>query len=184
MKKFVLAMLAGTAFVGSAYAFPASDPYFEVHAGTVTELEVEGLDLNGGSNIGGHVGLDFGFPRIEAGVDRLEAEAFGGIVTIDSITYSGSALVDIPIARGISAFAGLGLDYTAAEANFLSLASLEADGWGWHYEVGGEYRMTDYASLVLSYKERESELDTDFGGPFGSLDTNVSSVNLGVKFRP
>jgi opacity protein-like surface antigen len=180
--------------------------YVKAVAGNVTETtaeadfipevppaETETIELDGGALFGAAAGVDFGYLRFEAGVDRSEAELSLPTATIDfgffeftspdtletdSTTWHVTAYGELPLGDSFTAFGGLGLDYVETEAN-LAGQGVSGDGDGWHYEVGGAYEVADGITLEASYRVTSAniEFDDDF-----DVETESQALRAGVRF--
>jgi opacity protein-like surface antigen len=153
----------------------ASDWYGKVSVGQ-TEADISGVALDEGLAYGGAVGTSIGPVRVEAGVTHLSGD-FAGIVDADALTYSATGYLDLPVGAHASVFAGAGIDYIDGEANVFG-STLDASGEGYHWSVGGAYRLSERMIAEAMFTQTTADLDTDFGG----VDLEANTVTLGLRF--
>lgn len=168
---FVVPFIAGQA----AMAAPL---YGKVSVGQ-SEAEVSGISLDEGLSYGAAVGTAVGPFRIEAGVDRLSGsfDLFGPSISADALDYRATAYLDLPVGDRASVFAGAGVDYIDAEASVFG-ADIGADGTGWHWAVGGAYRLAEGIVGEAQYRQVSAELNSDFG----DVDLDATAVTVGLRF--
>lgn len=169
---FVVPFIAGQA----AMAAPL---YGKVSVG-VSDAEVSGLQLDEGLSYGAAIGTAVGPFRVEAGVDRLSGsfDFFGPSINADATDFRASAFLDLPMGDRASVFAGAGVDYIDAEASAFG-TEIGADGTGWHWAVGGAYRLADGIVGEVQYRHLAADLDADF---IGDVDLDATQVSVGLRF--
>lgn len=170
------ALLAPAAFAGDA---DARAWYVRAGVGTTVNADVSGFELDGQEALRGAVGTAVGPLRVEAGVDRVSAEANIGIaIPADAIDYNATAYLDLPVGDNASVFFGGGLDYVEAEASFFG-STIEGSGDGWHYAAGVAYRLNE--RMIADVEYRHVEADLDFGG--GSADVSADTVMGSIRLK-
>lgn len=169
---FVVPFLAGQA----AMAAPL---YGKVSVGQ-SEAEVSGINLDEGLSYGAAVGTAVGPFRVEAGVDRLSGslDFFGPSINADATDFRASAFLDLPVGDRASVFAGAGVDYIDAEASAFG-TEIGAEGAGWHWAVGGAYRLSENIIGEVQYRQLSADLDADF---IGDVDLDATQVSAGLRF--
>ena len=160
-------------------AASAAAPYAKLSYGETTNIEAAGFSLNDGDAYGVALGSSFGPVRAEAGVSHLEGSFAGGILAADAIDYHATAYLDFPISERAGVFAGAGGDYVQAEANTPG-PSLEGSGTGYHWALGGAYRLNDNIILEAQFRQVSASVDLDF---IGDTDVDASEVTVGLRFR-
>lgn len=142
------------------------------------EAQIEGFELDEGLTYGAAIGTSVGPFRVEAGVDRLSGDFGGGLLDGDALDYSASAFLDLNVSERASLFAGAGVDYVQAEANIFG-SSIDASGSGWHYAVGGAYRLAEGIIAEVQWRQLDASVDADF---IGEVDLEARSVTAGLRF--
>lgn len=166
-----------TAAFALAQTASAAPIYARVSVGETSNVAVEGIDLNGDFAYEGALGTSIGPVRVEVGAGHASAN-FAGAIEADALVYSATAYLDLPVTERFGVFAGAGLDYLDASANF-GYGSLDADGDGWHYTVGGAYRLSETMIGEVAFKHTEASLDSDAG----SFDAEYDTIQAGVRLR-
>lgn len=170
----LLALVAGSALSTTADARPF---YAKVSVGETTNTDVSGFSLSDGDAYGVAVGSTLGPLRVEAGVDRLEASVnLGQTITANALDYHATGYFDLPVGDKASVFAGAGVDYVDAEANFFG-SSLNADGQGWHYALGGAYRLNDRMIGEVQFRHIEADMSSDYG----DFDLAADEISVGLR---
>ncbi len=174
-----LSLLAATALL--AMAAPAHAEWYVKASVGQSETEVSGVDFGEALTYGAALGAGVGPVRVEAGVDRLGGElSLGGpSIDADALVYSGTAYLDLRVGQNASIYAGAGLDYVDGEASFFG-SSIEASGDGWHWSVGGAYRLNERMIAEAQVSQLTADLDADF---IGSVDLDATRVTLGLRLE-
>lgn len=156
----------------------AAPLYGKVSVGT-SEAEVSGFALDEGLSYGAALGSSIGPVRVEAGVDRLSGsfDLFGPSIDAGALDYRATAFLDLPVGEHASVFAGAGVDYIDAEASAFG-TDIDADGTGWHWAVGGAYRLSDNLIAEAQFRRVSADLETDFG----DVDLEADQVTFGLRF--
>ena len=168
----IAAALLGPVLV--APAANASDWYGRVSIGE-SDAEISGVGLSSGTSYGAAVGTSIGPVRVEGGVSHISGD-LAGIVEAEALVVSGTAYLDLQLGERASLFGGAGLDYVDGSAEVFG-SSIEASGDGYHYVLGGAYRLTDNIIGEVSYRHTEADLDSDFG----SVDLEADVVSVGLR---
>lgn len=182
MNSLRIALFACAALAPMAIAAPASaDWYGKVSVGQ-SEAELNGFGLDAGLTYGAALGTAVGPLRVEAGVDRISGDIDLGFVSAnaDALDFRASAFLDLPIGDSASIYAGGGVDYVDGEAGAFG-TSIDASGTGWHWAVGGAYRLTD--RLIGEAQVRQLRVDDLDAGAFGSVDLDATLVTVGLRFE-
>ncbi len=165
------AALFAPCFISTAHA---DEWYGKVSVGQ-SEADVSGLTLDEGTSYGAALGTSVGPVRVEAGVARLSGD-YAGIVSADALDYHATAYLDLPVGANASLFAGAGVDYIDGEGSIFG-SSIDASGEGWHWAVGGAYRLNDRMIGEVQFRQIEADLDTDFGG----VDLEAQEMSIGLR---
>ena len=167
------ALIAGNAWDARADAAT----YAKVSVGQ-TDAEVSGINLSDGDAYGAALGTNLGPVRVELGADHLAgAINFGPTIEATAIDYSATAYLDLPIGDNAKFFAGAGLDYIDGEASFFG-TDIDASGDGWHWAVGGSYRLSADLTAEAQFRQVSATLDADF---LGNVDLDANVVSLGLR---
>lgn len=183
--KQVLQVGAALLALGAANAWAtqadASEWYGALRVGQTINTDVSGISFEDGEAYGAGLGTSIGPVRVEGGVSRLSGDLnFGGpSIQADALDYHATAYLDLPVGENASLFAGAGVDYVDAEALFFG-NSIDANGTGYHWAVGGAYRLRDGLMLEARYRQIEADVDADF---IGDVDLSASELTLGLRMR-
>ena len=169
----------------TAIAAAVLAPLGVAHAGLIdyakisvgeSDASVESLNFDSGLAYGASIGGDLGPVRLELGVDHLSGD-FASVFEGEALDYHGTVFADLPVGERASVFAGVGADYIDAEASVYS-SSISADGSGWHWAVGGAYRMSDSMIAEAQFRRIDADLDMPYGG---SANLEVDEMTLGFR---
>jgi len=172
-----LFLLASLALPSLMIATPASaEWYAKVNVGQTFDTEVSGLNLSEDLAYGAAIGTTLGPFRLEAGAQRLNANADLGFMAInaDAVNYSGSIYLDLPVTENASLFGGVGLDYMQAEASTLGY-SISEEGDGWHASIGASYDLSENLVFEGQVTRLDVELDT--------FDVETWNAMAGLRFK-
>ena len=178
MKLFtVLGAIIAIAFSISLVPVPAqaAEFYGKLEVGVTANAEVEGFGLQDDLAYGAALGADLGVLRVEAGVSRISADVLS-IAQVSALDHHATAFVDFALTERSTFFAGAGVDYVDAEANFFG-SSLNADGKGWHYAIGGAYRLNDRMIGEVQFRHVEADMSSDYG----DFDLAADEVSVGLR---
>jgi opacity protein-like surface antigen len=172
-------LLIASALLGPVFIAPnahADEWYGKLSIGQ-SSADVGGLTLNDGLAYGAAIGTGVGPVRVEAGVARLSGD-FAGAINADALDYHATAYLDLPVGDNASVFGGVGIDYVDGEASF-GFGSVNASGEGYHWAVGGAYRLSERMIGEVQFRRIEADMDSDFGG----FDVAADELTVGVRFR-
>lgn len=177
--RLLLQSAVATALLAPCAIAEALPLYGKVSVG-VSEAEISGLPLDEGLSYGAAVGTGLGPFRIEAGVDRLSGsfDLFGPSIDAEALDYRATAFLDLNLSERASVFAGAGVDYIDGEASVFG-TDIGADGTGWHWAVGGAYRLAEGIIGEVQYRQLTADLDADF---IGDVDLDATQVTAGLRF--
>ena len=169
-----LGMFSPLMMVPAAEAAPF---YAKLSVGQTTQTEVSGFALDDGIAYGVSVGMPVGPLRVEAGVSRLSADVPLINAEAHALDYHASAFMDVSIGERASVFAGVGADYVDAQASFFG-NEIDASGTGWHWAVGGAYRISERMIGEVQFRQIQADLSSD---QIGALDLDASEVSIGFR---
>lgn len=177
----LLSVCALAALSAAAFARPAAadDWYVKASVGQ-SEAEVSGIAFEPGLSYGAALGTSVGPVRVEAGVDRLSGElSLGGpSVQADALVYSVTGYLDLPVGDNASIYAGAGLDYVDGDASLFG-SSIDANGDGWHWALGGAYRVSERIIGEVQYTSLSADLDAAY---IGAVDLRDDRITAGLRF--
>lgn len=176
--KTVLQSVLAAAVLGPCFITPAhaGEWYGKLSVGQA-ETEASGFSLDEGLTYGAALGTSVGPFRVEAGVNKIQADFDAFSLDGDALNYAATAYLDLPVGERASVYAGAGLDYVDASANMFG-TEISGDGTGWHWTVGGAYRLSD--NIIAEAQLRHVSADVDFG--FGDVDLDSQAATLGLRF--
>lgn len=175
MKAFVQSLAAAALLAPCLISNAAADEWYGKVSVGQSEADVSGLTLDEGLAYGAALGTSVGPVRVEAGVSRLSGD-FAGMFSADALDYRATAYLDLPVGANASVFGGAGLDYIDGEGSIYG-SSIDASGEGWHWAVGGAYRLNDRMIAEVQYRQIAADLDTDFGG----VDLEANEMTVGFR---
>lgn len=139
----------------------ASNLYLKVGAGETTNAVASGVHFQDGMAATARVGTSLGPLRVEGGVDRLSGDLAGGVINGHALDFHGDANLDFNVSHDTAVYAGAGLDYVRAEAQFIYGGAFHADGYGWNWHAGVSHRVSDHVIVDAEWREVTASLSNN-----------------------
>lgn len=185
MKKLIFAVLAGVAAMSTAQAqisspyvgvgIASSDHDFKIGAaGTTSSDSYKGSGkVFGGFDVNPMFGVEAGYTDLRKANHSYTIGTTTGTATTDGSRSYLAAKATMPVNDAFSVYAKLGAGYSKTKFRATSLASADDSKTEVYAGLGGQYKLSDRAALVLEYERYGKSKD---------VGVKADAITVGARY--